>query len=193
MARWRLIEPHYLEVLDCFWEEKSVDRETGRPKTLKHPVPMHLDPKAPSDWNYKPNGSGHITTGGNSFDEGAIVVCWEGKGERRDIVFVGNPTPGMEPIDDEAIEISAQFSWKDPINEFDIGMTYSEKLIIDLQSQVATALTHLGPGGVTYQPNQEMMDMQRQMMEMQGQVAQALAMIAGALTSPDRGGARGRA
>lgn len=178
MARWRLTEAHYLKVLDCFWEQTETDRDTGRQKRKQYPVPMHLNPNAPSDWNYRP-GNGHITQGGNSFDEGAIIVCWEGKGERKDIVFIGDPTPSMEPLDDEAKEISAQFNWRDPINEFDAGLSYSEKMLIDLQTQVANALT-----GQTQQSNSDMAVIQKQMMDMMAQMTQAVGMIATALNQP---------
>jgi len=63
---------------------------------------MHLDPRVADDWNFKyPN---------NEMD-GEIRVCWEGKGMPDDIVFEGDPTPGMLPIDDEAKTITAKFNW----------------------------------------------------------------------------------
>jgi hypothetical protein len=114
MARWLLREPHYLNVPGTVWEQQETDRESGKQKRRAYPVPMHLNPNDPADWNYKPTGTMHIIQGGSAFTEGAIIVCHKGKGEARDIVFVGDPTPGMEPIDDEAKEISAGFAslWK---------------------------------------------------------------------------------
>jgi hypothetical protein len=63
-------------------------------------VPKHLDPRIEDDWNVRINGM-----------DGEIHVCYEGKGLPTDIVFEGNPTPGMLPLDEEARDISAQFSW----------------------------------------------------------------------------------
>jgi hypothetical protein len=140
MARWMLIEPHYLKVKDTFWEQTEVDRDTGRPKRFQYPVPLHLDPKNPADWNYKPSGMSHITQGGNSFTDGAIIVCHEGKGEKKDYIFEGDPTPGMDPIDDEARAESAKFDWRDPIREAGMALDPSEKMLADLAKSVASAL-----------------------------------------------------
>jgi hypothetical protein len=109
MARWLLRESHYLNSPGVYWEQQQTDRESGRQKRVQYPVPIHLNPNDPSDWNYK-SGQAHVSQGGKEFTDGAIIVCHEGKGEAKDIVFIGDPTPGMEPIDDEAKEISAKFA-----------------------------------------------------------------------------------
>ena len=130
MARWRLTEPHYLNVPGGIWEQKETDRFTGKQVRKTYPVPTHLDPKNESDWNYK-FGS----------DEGeGIVVCYEGKGKPRDIIFVGPPTPGMEPIDDEAQAVSdaERKNWKHPIDDIP-DRSYSEGLLDSLQAQLAEA------------------------------------------------------
>jgi hypothetical protein len=126
MARWRLIAPHYLQVPGTEWEYKEVDRKTGRPKTQKFAVPLLLDPSQPQDWTHQ-----------NGRDEGEINVCYEGKGDSNDIVFIGEPTPDMMPLDDEAKKISAGFAakWKHPIES--LPGAYSEHLLDDLQQQVA--------------------------------------------------------
>src|ERR1017187_580847 len=51
MARWRLAAPHYLNVEGTSWEYKEVDRTSGRQKRTIFPVPLHLDPDNPGDWN----------------------------------------------------------------------------------------------------------------------------------------------
>jgi hypothetical protein len=137
LARWLLTEPHYIKVLDCFWEQTETDRVTGRQKKKKYPVPMHLDPKCAQDWNNKPgSSSGHISRGGNSWDEGFITVCQEGKGEAHDYVFVGDPTPGMEPIDDEARAISGKFDWGNVADPFyGSEMTFAERMIFKMQDE----------------------------------------------------------
>jgi len=65
-------------------------------------VPKHLDPRLEDDWTHRPE---------NNNMDGEIIVCWEGKGLPRDIIFEGNPTPGMLPLDAEAEEVSSRFSW----------------------------------------------------------------------------------
>lgn len=61
----------------------------------------------------------------------------EGKGDARDIIFVGDPTPDMMPIDDEARAISESFAkkWKHPIES--LPGTYSDTVLDNLQKQVA--------------------------------------------------------
>lgn len=108
MARWKLTEPHYLNVPTERWEQVSTDPNTGKPVRKLFKVPKHLDPRVEDDWNVK--------FPGNSMD-GEIHVCHEGKDDRANypkepaIIFEGNPTPGMVPLDDEAKEISGRFSW----------------------------------------------------------------------------------
>lgn len=117
MARWKLMTGHYLHVVKdpTMWEYQETDRSTGRPKRLQLPVPMLLDPKDPGCWTNR--------WGNKDTEEGEIIVC-QGKGERGDIEFVGDPTPDMVPIDDEAKEISASFEehWRykpDSLEPFD--------------------------------------------------------------------------
>ena len=135
MARWRLIEPHYLDSPDSFWEQSETDRETGKQKRKRYPVPMHLDPKDPSDWNYKSDQK-HISQGGNAYSDGEIIICRPGKGEPRDIVFTSALTPGMEPLDDEArVESAAakvELKWRDGDRFYSDGMTYADTIMMKL-------------------------------------------------------------
>lgn len=103
MARWKLTEPHYLSVPGEEWERTAIDVRTGKTIRKKVKVPKHLDPRIEDDWNFRPPQ--------NPMD-GEIHVCWADKGLPHDIVFEGNPTPGMLPLDDEAKEISGRFDWK---------------------------------------------------------------------------------
>lgn len=177
MARWKLIEGHYLNSPNVFWEQMETDRETGRQRRKQYPVPIHLDPNCPADWTHKPNG-GHVSMGGQSLDEGMIIVCWEGKGERKDIVFIGDPTPGMEPFDEEAEQISAALkpTWHDPISEFDLGISASEKMVFDSHQQMTKALEQMA------KPNPEFTAMLAMMTEMMKQNA----ILIQQLTNPAR-------
>lgn len=102
MARWKLATAHYLLVEGSEWEYVENDRTTGRPIRKKFPVPRYLDPKDPVDWTN--------SWGQKDAADGEVIVCREGKGEKRDIVFHSDPTPDMVPLDDEAREESA--SWE---------------------------------------------------------------------------------
>jgi hypothetical protein len=107
MARWRLMNPHYLNILDpdtnepTKWEYSESDRTTGKARRKAFNVPQLLDPKDPSLCNR----------------DGDLVVCQEGKGQLGDIVFFGSPTPDMEPMDEEAETISESLKakWAHPI------------------------------------------------------------------------------
>ena len=102
MARWQLVEPHYLNVPGTKWELTTNNRKTNRPERKSYSVPLHLHPDIEADWTRRDG------------EEGIITVCLEGKGhpDGRDIPFIGSPTPGMLPLDDEAREISSKFDWK---------------------------------------------------------------------------------
>ena len=126
MARWRLAAPHYLNVEGTSWEYKEVDRTSGRNKRTVFPVPLHLDPDNPSDWN--------IVRGK---DDGEIVVADHETFENpRDIVFTGEPTPDMVPLDDEAKAISASMApkWKHPIES--LSGTYADAMLKDMSVEM---------------------------------------------------------
>lgn len=133
MARWRLINPHYLNTVDpTEWEYTENDRKTGRPRRTKFIVPRYLDPNDPSDWTN--------SWGQKDNAEGEVVVCHASKGEDRDIEFIGNPTPEMTPLDDEAKAISASFAdlWTYKPDGMG-GPTYSQSLVDQFQSEMADA------------------------------------------------------
>ncbi len=109
MARWSLRNAHYLNVLDalgngCEWMHEETDRETGRRNRKIYTVPQLLDPNNVQDQNYR--------------ETGQIIVCQQGKGQPRDITFLGEPTPEMEPLDEEAEAISESLrpKWEHPID-----------------------------------------------------------------------------
>lgn len=168
MARWKLTEPHYLNVPGTKWEQTLTDRVTGRPKRLSYPVPLYLHPDVESDWNYQENRN----------VEGEIIVCHEGKGLPKDIVFAGEPTPGMLPLDEEATAISGKFADKwVPNTGLDDGSQrdgFQQKLLMGLldkfndASNVASAVP-LAPGF------EKLMET---MMGMMAQQTQILAMLA---------------
>lgn len=125
--RWRLTQPHYLIVPGTEWEYKETDRGSGRQGRKVYSVPLYLHPEQPADWNYP----------------GEVVVAHAGKNHQaRDYIFEGNPTPDMEPLDDEAqaLSDSLQVEWKHPIDSLP-GQGYSQSLLMNFEKQLAAAMT----------------------------------------------------
>lgn len=119
MARWKLVEAHYLfgyppDLADegVEWEYKETDRITGRERRKRFKVPFYFDADT--------------------------IVCYEGKGQPTDAVFSGEPTPSMEPLDAEAKAISAKHAhkWVHPIESLP-GQGFSASLLGALEKQVA--------------------------------------------------------
>ena len=130
MARWKLTEPHYLNVPGEKWEFQSTDRMTGRPIRKQFQVPRHLDPRVDADWNYK-----------NGDMDGEIIVAYAGKGLAQDIIFEGDPTPGMLPLDAEAEEISSRFTWTPTAStsEEDQSNSFTNQLLNGLIEKIGEA------------------------------------------------------
>lgn len=102
MARWRLTASHYLNVPGCTYTREETDRETGEIARFTYEVPMLLDIRSPPR-RYN--------------QDGYIYVTNKPSGNPRDVHFLGDPTPDMEPQDDEAREISAGMHWNNPMGE----------------------------------------------------------------------------
>jgi len=138
-------------------------------------VPKHLDPRLEDDWNYRPE---------NNNMDGEIIVCWEGKGLSRDIIFEGNPTPGMLPIDDEAKEVSGKFSWTPTqgIDEDSQRQSFYSRLgdtLIEQMSELKVA-RELSP------VNSGMEKFMETMLVMMQQNQQILAALAGKASVPNQ-------
>lgn len=118
MARWRLMQAHYLPVAGTEWEEKVTSRTTGKQVRKVWTVPMYCD-------------------------EGTIVSYEEDRLHPNDIIFTGPPTPDMEPIDDAAETISAQHrpAWVHPIEGFDSGgADFGSALIAKFEKMMSDVL-----------------------------------------------------
>lgn len=135
MARWKLAAPHYLNVEGTKWEYQEVSRTTGKTIRMQIPVPTYLDPRDPADFNYKWGRGGE--------DEGEIIVCRaSGAHDPKDIAFIGDPTPDMIPLDDEAKTISDGFTerWRYK-PEVESPGSYSQSLVDQFQIAMADAST----------------------------------------------------
>lgn len=131
MARWKLVESHYLNTKDTQWEYKEIDRDTGRERRKQVSVPRFLNIEDPSDWTN--------SWGNKDNQTGEIIVCYEGKGEARDIVFFGDPTPGMMPVDDEARAISARFEQRWSYKPDTAEVSHSQSMIDRFEIEKAAA------------------------------------------------------
>jgi hypothetical protein len=126
MARWRLQVAHYLytdpptEV-----EFKEVDRNTGRQARKVYPVPRFLNPMDPTDCNYP--------------DE--VVVSDGNNAQGRDIIFIGQPSPDMEPIDDEAKKISKGYIDSGKWTKKEPGLDFGESLIKNFMEKITDLQT----------------------------------------------------
>lgn len=173
MARWKLTEKHYLNVPGTKWEFMSTDRNTGRPVKKVFSVPLYIDPEDKDSWNYRGEGM---------FEDGSVIVCHEGKGLPRDIVFIGDPTPGMLPLDDEAAAITAQFSWTPTqgLDDESQSNSHQQKLLMGLIDQMADLQTRSTQAPAI--PGME--QFMQAMMQVMQQNSEILGAIAGKVTQP---------
>jgi len=127
MARWRLSTSHYLQIPGTEWEQMEKDQLTGREVRKRYTVPRLLDVDDPTSWNY------HTRNPRGEIIAGEVVVCYEGKGQPQDIVFIGDPSPDMIPLDDEAREISRKLEprWNAKPDE---ETSFTKKLMEQQQS-----------------------------------------------------------
>lgn len=123
MARWRLIQKHYLNVVGSTYEYRETT-SAGRQVKKAYPVPMFLDPEDPADRNYP--------------DE--LIVAHEGSGHDKDIIFTGSPTLDMVPLDDEARKISAEMEikWGQSYVTSDDEAGYTGRLLEELTSTLTS-------------------------------------------------------
>lgn len=123
MARWKLLVGHYLltdppvEI-----EFKETDRNTGRQARKVYKVPRHLDPRDPADFNYP--------------ELGEIIVSDGNNPQPRDIVFLGDPTPDMEPVDDDARAVTKKFVESGRWTKKEEGLDFGESLIKNFMAKM---------------------------------------------------------
>ena len=135
MARWRLTAKHYINATRhgerTQWMREETNRDTGRVNRMLFDVPVYLDPDDPRDQNYP----------------GEIIVAYEKGAQPRDLILSGEPTPDMEPVDEEAQKISdaTRPKWKHPIDSLSpTGGNYSEALLTLLTKQLEEAARKSG-------------------------------------------------
>ncbi len=133
MARWKLTEKHYLNVKGVEWEQIETAQDTGDQIRHRHQVPLYLDPE----------DQGILKRWGQG---GELIVSNGTNPLPKDVVFTGPPTPAMEPIDDEARDLSdaARPGWVHPIESMP-GQGFNDNLLQALTKQLAEAMTSRPP------------------------------------------------
>ncbi len=170
MARWRLRTGHYLNtiiqeddkiVAGAQWEYKEQDRGTGKAARKMYNVPQLLDPNDPADCNYP----GEIIVA-NDFD----------RAFPKDIVFKGEPTPDMEPLDDaaEALSNSLRHKWEHPIETLPVngGMSSDEQAFMAKMMQSFASVQQAAPAPNAGVSVEEFEALKKQLAEMKALLEQ---------------------
>jgi len=181
MARWELREPHYLYTEPgTKWEYIETDRTTGRQVRKQFDVPQYFHHEAETDWTE------FTTLANGQRSTGKVVVCNGHNPGPRDIIFKGDPTPGMQPIDDEAREITAKLKtkWNLPDKMFDMNNVgdYATNLadhFVQMQDKVNMQVQKMAE-----QRTEGMDKFMQTMAEMMAQNQQILAALVGKATQP---------
>jgi hypothetical protein len=156
---------HYLKVDGYKWEMTETDRFTGRQRRQQFAVPRFLDVGDPGDWT--------ITY---SKDEGDIVVSNGGTHEARDVIFIGDPTPDMLPLDDEAKAISDSFAklWRRSAENQLSGKSYTDELMDKMHEQMAALQAAVAAPAQQTQGFGEAMAMMSEVMKQNQQIMEKL-------------------
>jgi len=162
MARWKLTQPHYLKVPGTKWEYTENSRTSGRPLRKQFDVPLYLHPDDPSQWTFK-----------RDRDDGDIIVCWEGKGDTSDLPFLGQPTPDMLPLDDEAKAVSAKLPMGMGFTDEVPEGGYAGRVLEGLSKQLADAMAANGASAANPQID-KLIEVQTKMMEQMSTLMMAL-------------------
>lgn len=146
--RWRLQEPHYLNVPGTEWDHRETSQTTRKQITKHVKVPLLLDPKEPSDWNYP--------------EEVIVAHAVEGcHNLRADIIFEGSPTMAMEPLNEEARKLSDKVfaNCKHPIDSLP-GNGFTEDMLTMFTRQLEAVINKAGgiPKGNPSVPNTPLPD-----------------------------------
>ncbi len=130
MARWKLTAKHYLHALQygqpSEWQREEINVQSGRAFRKTYPVPMFIDPDDPHCINR------HL---------GYCVIATEGSDQPGDLIVSNfKPTPDMEPLDEEARQLSEveRPHWINPIDGLSptMGEDFANQLLAALQQQM---------------------------------------------------------
>lgn len=167
--RWSLRNAHYLKVPELpdgtkiEWEHKETSRESGRTVRKLYAVPMLLDPRDPADCNYP----------------GEVIVAHAVDGAhnlRQDIIFLGEPTPEMEPLNEaaQAISDSLRSKWEHPIETLPAngGMTGAEQVFMQtMMTQFAKEIGAALPKSNIAVPDNETAELKERIAKLEALIA----------------------
>jgi hypothetical protein len=167
--RWRLINAHYLKIktfpdgTPCEWEYKEADRTTGRQARKLFAVPALLNPLDQADCNYP----------------GELIVAHAVEGVRNlrpDYIFEGDPTPEMEPLNEEAeaISDSMKHKWAHPIDSLPAngGMSPQEQLFMqNMMTEFAKQIGASMPAANTSVPSDEVTELKERLARLEALLA----------------------
>lgn len=181
MATWRLTGKHYLNVTipddpdnPIEWIYEETDTRSGRRIRKRYKVPLYMNPDEPSYY--------HVN--------GELYVAKEGKVPpmKGALLFDGDPTPDMDPMDDEAEAISAscKAKWTAPMGETAFpgqGGNFGDKLLAQLSEQLAAVMANsplpkAAVGGVGVITAEQFGELQRQLTELAESNAALQAQVA---------------
>lgn len=138
MAIWRLRAPHYLNIPGTKYIRQETDLQTGEAVYHTFDVPRLLDPEDKK-------------RSANSEDGGCLVTnkAADKRLNKRLWLFVGSPTPDMEPEDEEAEAISASLrpQWTMPLDG-DLTIDPTVTMAAAIGRALADQLSTLQMGGV---------------------------------------------
>lgn len=167
--RWRLINAHYLKVAELpdgtrvEWEHKEISRETDRAARKLYAVPILLNPNDPADCNYP----------------GELIVAHAIDGAsnlRQDIVFIGDPTPEMEPLNDaaQAITDALRPKWEHPIDTLPVNggmnsqeMAFMQSMMTEFAKQIGAVL----PTANAPVPNEDVGELKERLAKLEALIA----------------------
>lgn len=158
---------HYLTVPGTHWEQNETDRNTGKSNRKVHNVGLLLNPDDAADCDRN----------------GEIIVYSAvegGRGPKFGHEFLGEPTPEMEPINDEAqtISDSLRAKWEKPFDSFQTAADgdFSTRLLAGIEKALNKASQNTGDvPGATVVPITEYNALKDQMAEMQKQMDAIMA------------------
>jgi hypothetical protein len=149
LARWKLAISHYLNtVKPVKWRYQETERSTGENLEREYIVPRLLDINDPRCWTNRLVAGANV--GGSSTNigaEGEVVVCTPGKGQPGDIEFLGDPTPDMIPMDEDAEAISASFQDHWAYKPDGVEPNYSQS-IVDRHGEVEARASEVKVAGL---------------------------------------------
>lgn len=130
MAIWKLRAAHYLNVPGTRYIRSEIDNDTGEAIQHIFEVPRLLDPEDARV--HTPRGSGQILVA-NAAGKKLNPSAW---------LFIGQPGPDMDPMDEEAEAISAKYraTWINPMDslpEVDQGVAMAAAIGKALAEQLA--------------------------------------------------------